>query len=82
MAVELDEKRLLWTVTVSVPNESNRSTTALVEPPPIEVSATTAATPITMPRIVRNARSGLARRLENARRSDSRRTITGRLRPA
>ena len=58
IADELDEKRLLCTVTVSVPNESNRSTTALVDPPPMEVSATTAATPITMPRIVRKARTG------------------------
>ena len=82
IGVALDEKRLVCTVIVSVPKALNRFSTARVEPPPIEVSATTAATPITMPRIVRKARSGLARRLENARRSDSRKTVTGRPRPA
>src|SRR5450759_1906323 len=76
--VELDEKRLVWTVIVSVPKALKRFSTARVEPPPIDVSATTAATPITIPRIVSTARSGLARRLENARRSDSRKTVIGR----
>ncbi len=72
---ELDEKRLACTVIVSVPKALKRLSTALVEPPPMAVSATTAPTPMTMPRMVSTARSGLARRLEKARRSDSRKTI-------
>ncbi len=75
-----DEKRLVCTVIVSVPKALKRFSTERVEPLPIEVSATTAATPMTMPRMVSTARSGLARRLENAMRSDSRTTIIGRRR--
>ena len=63
---------------VSVPKALKRFSTARVEPLPIEVSATTAAMPMTMPRMVSTARSGLARRLESAMRSDSRATIIGR----
>ena len=79
-AVAFDEKRLVCTVIVSVPNELKRFSTERVEPLPIEVSATTAATPMTIPRMVSTARSGLARRLESAIRSDSRATIIDRRR--
>ena len=65
---------------VSVPKALKRFSTARVEPLPIEVRATTAATPMTMPRMVSTARSGLARRLAKAMRSDSRTTIIGRRR--
>jgi hypothetical protein len=77
-AVAFDEKLLVSTVIVSVPKELKRLSTERVEPLPIEVRATTAAMPMTMPRMVRTARSGLARRLENAMRSDSKTTIIGR----
>ena len=71
-------KGLFCTVIVSVPKALKRFSTERVEPLPIEVRATTAATPMTMPRMVSTARSGLARRLENAMRSDSRTTIMAR----
>ena len=71
-------KGLFSTVMVSVPKALKRFSTARVEPLPIEVSATTAAMPMTMPRMVSTARSGLARRLASAMRSDSRATIIGR----
>ncbi len=69
---------LFCTVIVSVPKALKRFSTARVEPLPIEVRATTAATPMTMPRMVSTARSGLARRLAKAMRSDSRTTIIDR----
>ncbi len=74
----LDTNGLSSTVIVSVPKALKRFSTARVEPPPIEVRATTAAMPMTMPRMVSTARSGLARRLAEAMRSDSRTTIIGR----